>query len=1167
MADTEKKKNNLLKKKLIAYVITVLITLAVMFTLLSWMQTRGQAEYQKNMSLVPLLNEVADELDSHTESVESLTRRFHSSNQTTVRLIGLFMQSGAFKELQDATDAISAAEALRSLSVNTGLYSLMIVDTAGNMILMDNADLYRTYGDNIQYNMIKSRENPSGAFSIIQFDRITASVDGWEGTYKLHADGTAEYKPIKSAIVTETQTYNGYYYSTPVLNEDGTSSGYWLVAMADATQMEADIAGLTNMGDVLESLGVGKTGFVFSLDPKTGDFTYYRDTDGLVLTGKDFRQSGLTDDILKDGYAGIQEICGTQYYCVTKIYSSEVFGDRVVIAATLPESELYGSKVYNIFWSLLALIVVGNLILIYAIIIQMDQIRKGTVLEARKRLYTTKKGKTVYYNKALGLRIFPLLFIGLAAILGISMYTQTLSQLSSAVRISESRIDEIGISVEKNVKRSDTVAEFYNKQNLYKALLLADIIKRAPEVVFDYNMNDAVHFEYAKNPDNSIVTDQYGNPVMTSRYQPNLQALAKAYDFETMYVFNDRGRVIATSTQWWNFELSEDPEAQSYAFRDVLVNSDYLVQDLQTSDVGENEQFIGCAYYYYTYNDNGTTRFASEYEYKHGVPGEDGTVAVSPSEITRHRGLLQISIATRSIEDYLSMSTVEYTINGMNMFYEGYFVAFSDDEAHDVLYSPFGEGVAIQTKDSMFSGSFNGFITINGQKFFSCIRKAGGIYIGTLIPTSTLFMLRNRVSTATVIIALVSFLNLLGFMLYSNSDEDEAIRERLAQYEEEENEEAEGTLEGSANFDVTMPDGEKKRVRSVQSRWSKRFTEWEKKSVEQKFSSVVAGCSFLLFLFVLISVLFAKTVFPEDSIMHYIINGNLERSLNLFVVTRSSMLLIVVLFGAKILQKVINVMTSNLGARAETIGHLLESVIKYGGVIGVMFYSLFLMGLNTASLLTSAGILSIVVGLGAQSLISDILAGIFIVFEGEFRVGDIVTVADFRGTVIEIGIRTTKIEDFLGNIKIYNNSEISGVLNMTKEYSTVPITLAIEYGESLERVEAVLKDEFPEIRKKIKTIVSGPFYKGVSSLSDNAVNLLVVAQCVEGDRAQLVRDLNRELYLAFNRHGINVPFPQVTVSYLKDEQEKKLSMREKKEVEEFVEEQKEVSAGVDIDRK
>ena len=1167
MANTRK----VLKRKVITYIVTVLVTVVLMIGLLSFMQTRGQAEYQKNMSLLPLLDEIVDELDLHTESVDALTKRFHNANQISVRLVALFLQSGAFKEINDAPDTISAATALRNLTSNTGLYSMMIVDTAGNLLLMDNADIYRMAGGDMQYNMIKGVDNPNGAFTLVEFERLTVNTAGWEGTYKLLPNGTALFSPIQTDInASDGKTYHGYYYSTPIKNEDGTASGYFLIGMADASQMEEDIAGLTNMKDVLDSVGVGDDGFVFSLDPKTGDFSFYEDADGVVRTGENFRESGLTEDILKDGYAGIQTIFGTEYYCVAKQYTSDVFGDRIVIAATLPETELYGSRIYNIFWSLLAFIVVGSLILTYALIFQLDQIKTAKVFSTRKTLYTTKSGKEVYYNRALAVKIFPLLLIGLLIIFAVAIYTQTLAYLSTATRISESRIKEIGASVEKNIKRSETVSEFYDKQNLNKTLLLADIIRRAPELVFDYDMTDAVHYEYAKNEDGSIVTDNYGNPVLTARYQPNLLALCKAYDFASMYVFNDKGRVIATSTQWWNFVLSEDPEAQSYPFRDVLINTDSLVQDLQKSDIGQSEQYIGSAYYYYTYNDNGTTRFVSEYEYKNGVRAEDGTIIVPSSAITRHRGLIQTSVSAHSIEDYISMTTVEYTIEGMNMFYEGSFIAFSADSEHKVLYSPFKENVTIPVREGMFNGSFNGYITVNGVKYYSCIREAGGIFLGTLIPTSTLFSLRNNISTATIVIAFISFANLLGFMLYSNSEQDDAIWEYLEErdLESEQLEQAASEMKkGSAVFEMTMPDGKKKTVKSAQSRWAKRFTEWSKKSVEQKFSSIVGMCAVLFFVFILLSVLLAKYIFPSGSIMDYIIHGNLERTPNIFVLTKCAMMFVMVLFGAKIVQKIINVLSSNLGARAETVGHLLESVIKYAGVIGIAFYSLYLVGFNTASLLTSAGILSIVVGLGAQSLISDILAGIFIVFEGEFRVGDIVTISDFRGTVIEIGIRTTKIEDFLGNIKIFNNSHISGVLNMTKEYSTIPITLSIEYGESLERVENVLKEEFPNIKRKVRKMVNGPFYKGVSGMVDSSVNLLVVAQCLEEDRAQVQRDLNRELYLVFNKHGINVPFPQVTVSYLKDEENKKANLKEKREAEQFIAQQKRESKGVDTPEK
>ena len=117
--------------------------------------------------------------------------------------------------------------------------------------------------------------------------------------------------------------------------------------------------------------------------------------------------------------------------------------------------------------------------------------------------------------------------------------------------------------------------------------------------------------------------------------------------------------------------------------------------------------------------------------------------------------------------------------------------------------------------------------------------------------------------------------------------------------------------------------------------------------------------------------------------------------------------------------------------RAVTIVKLLESFIKWVIAIVAIMMVLHAWGVDTATLLASAGILTLIIGLGAESLVADILAGIFMVFEGTFQVGDIVIINDWRGTVQEIGIRTTKIVDAGGNINIVNNSEITMVINQT----------------------------------------------------------------------------------------------------------------------------------------
>ena len=210
--------------------------------------------------------------------------------------------------------------------------------------------------------------------------------------------------------------------------------------------------------------------------------------------------------------------------------------------------------------------------------------------------------------------------------------------------------------------------------------------------------------------------------------------------------------------------------------------------------------------------------------------------------------------------------------------------------------------------------------------------------------------------------------------------------------------------------------------------------------------------------------------------------------------------------------------------------NLLCSFIKYIAILILLFWALNTCGVDTTTLLAGVGILGLIVGLGAQPLIADIIAGLFIVFEGIFEVGDIVVIDGFRGTVKEIGVRTTQIEDAGGNIKVVNNSDIKTLVNMTSNLSVAVSEVDIEYGESLERVEAVLEANLDVIKDAIPDIVEGPFYKGVSKLGDSGVTLKFIARCTENAKYQVERDLNRQLKLLFDANDINIPFNQVVVN-------------------------------------
>ena len=248
--------------------------------------------------------------------------------------------------------------------------------------------------------------------------------------------------------------------------------------------------------------------------------------------------------------------------------------------------------------------------------------------------------------------------------------------------------------------------------------------------------------------------------------------------------------------------------------------------------------------------------------------------------------------------------------------------------------------------------------------------------------------------------------------------------------------------------------------------------------------------------------------------------------------------------------------------RAKTVITLLDGFVKYGCGLALIIIFLKGCGVNTTALIASVGILTLVVGLGAQSLIADIIAGMFIVFENEYNVGEIVAIDDFRGEVVEIGIRSTKLLDTAGNIKIINNSDIKSVVNMSRELSLAIIDCEYPYDVPQELVEKILMENLDYIKERIPAIIDGPYYKGVSLYEDSNVACRLVAQCKEVDRFQVQRDLLREYRMLFVKNGFDLSYQQVVIN--KPEPfTQTLTEHEKQKVEDFVDEQKEASKELD----
>lgn len=209
---------------------------------------------------------------------------------------------------------------------------------------------------------------------------------------------------------------------------------------------------------------------------------------------------------------------------------------------------------------------------------------------------------------------------------------------------------------------------------------------------------------------------------------------------------------------------------------------------------------------------------------------------------------------------------------------------------------------------------------------------------------------------------------------------------------------------------------------------------------------------------------------------------------------------------------------------------LLNSAISYITAFVCFFWCLSAFGINLSAILASVGIVALIIGFGAQSLVEDLVTGIFLVFEDQFNVGDIIEVNGFRGVVDSIGIRTTAIRDMGGNIKIINNSDLRNILNRSTSASFATTEVSISYSTDLEDVEPKIKEFIPTLKGKYPELfLEEPTYLGVQELADSGVILKFGARVNEKDIYRAPRILNREIKVFFDKSGIEIPFPQVVV--------------------------------------
>lgn len=218
--------------------------------------------------------------------------------------------------------------------------------------------------------------------------------------------------------------------------------------------------------------------------------------------------------------------------------------------------------------------------------------------------------------------------------------------------------------------------------------------------------------------------------------------------------------------------------------------------------------------------------------------------------------------------------------------------------------------------------------------------------------------------------------------------------------------------------------------------------------------------------------------------------------------------------------------------RVETLLGILSSSLRITIWAMILMLLLRKLGVDIAPLIAGAGIVGLAIGFGAQELVRDVISGFFMLLEDHIRAGDVAIVNGTGGLVQSIGLRTTVLRDLSGVVHVFQNGKISSLSNMTKEWSAMVFDIGVAYKEDTDSVVAVMKEVAaglqadPEYADKILEPLE---VFGVDQFGDSAVVIKARIKTRPIEQWAVGREYRRRLKYAFDKRGIEIPFPHRTV--------------------------------------
>ncbi len=551
------------------------------------------------------------------------------------------------------------------------------------------------------------------------------------------------------------------------------------------------------------------------------------------------------------------------------------------------------------------------------------------------------------------------------------------------------------------------------------------------------------------------------------RMETVLADLSNIFQADYIMMFDLEGNETITDSPYTGCTISTNPDDQTYVFNPLKKGVPYAERDTAVDQMtGETNRVIG----------------------------------VTTMDETSHvDGFLLMTYTPSDLVNALDSASIS-TIFDQSILSNTYDFLLVDPEENVLLYTPEGRMSGISTseyglEEADISPSFTGYLNTEDGTFFAFSSQLEQWYVYICLQTDTLFFGRMALVIAVVVLLMI---NLIYMRFMTN------------------------------RMPVTEPVEEtaKDRPASKLGEWIAQLkqrllgADWNSRTAEEKLGVLLSHILFTAAFIIAVFMIFRGQLFQSNSLMSFIINQTWPKGFNSFSVAAVALMTILIYVVTALIKRLLQLIPRFMSPTAETVCRLLSSCIEYVSVITALYIALGCFGMDVQALARSVGFVALIVGFGTKSLIQDIVAGIFIIFEREFQVGDIVEISGYRGMVKEIGLRTTKLVSWDKNVKIINNHNISSVLNLTMRNSFATVNFSVPVTTSVTELEDIFSDELGKLSEKYPAMIGKPYFVGILSFSGSRMECRVAVEVKELDRGALETALHREIQEILERHNI-----------------------------------------------